>query len=366
MKLAIVVQRYGEGVVGGAEKLARMLAEKFIQRHQVTVLTTCAVEYRNWANQFPPGETRLNGVRVLRWRVKRKRNWRRFGRRTEALLASPHSILQEYEWIVEQGPECPKLVQYIRENQDQFDSFLFLTYLYYPTFFGLPAAADRSVLIPTAHDEPPIYLSLFRSLFHLPRFIAFNTEEEKDFVQRLFHNQYIPHKVIGVGLDLRPPSSEDEGYLLYAGRVEKGKGYEELFDFCRQVSMGLKVIGPSQVRLPRHVEYLGTVSETVKDRLLARCSALVNPSRNESLSLSVLEAWAQGKPVIVSDQSPVLRAHVEKSGGGYVYSSLGDFQAILSSLDPGKGLAGRSYVAENYSWDVVLQKWEEIFGRMTV
>ena len=366
MKLAIVVQRYGEGVVGGAEQLARILAEKFIQRHQVTVLTTCAAEYRNWANQFPSGETWLNGVRVLRWRVERKRNWRRFGRRTQALLASSHSILQEYEWIVEQGPECPKLMQYIREYRDRFDSFLFLTYLYYPTVFGLPAAADKSILIPTAHDEPPIYFSIFRSLFHLPRFIAFNTEEEKDFVQRLFHNQYIPHKVIGVGLDLRPFSSEDEGYLLYAGRVEKGKGCEELFGFCRQLSMRLKVIGSSQVRLPRHVEYLGTVSETVKDQLFARCRALVNPSLNESLSLSVLEAWAHGKPVIVSNQSPVLKAHVEQSGGGYVYSSSKDFEDIVGNLDPRRGQAGRSYVAENYSWDIVLRKWEEIFARMTV
>ena len=364
MKLAIVVQRYGEGVIGGAERLARMLGEKISQHHQVTVLTTCAADHRSWANWFPPGESQLNEVRVLRWPVKRKRNWRRFGRRTQALLESSHSPLREYEWVIEQGPECPELVQFIQDQRDEFDFFLFLTYLYYPTFFGLSSVADKSILIPTAHDEPPIYLSIFRSLFHLPRSIVFLTEEEQNFVQRLFHNQYIPHKVIGVGLDLYPLSSENEGYLLYAGRVEKGKGCEELFDFCRQLPIGLKVIGPSQIRVPKHVDYLGTVSEPVKDRLFARCRALVNPSRNESLSLSVLEAWAHGKPVIVSDESPVLRAHVEKSEGGYVYSSLGDLRDIVGHLDPRRGEAGRSYVAENYSWDVVLTNYEEMLASL--
>src|SRR5207248_1576929 len=48
VKLAIVVQRYGEGVAGGAERHCRLLAERFIANHDVTVLTTCAIDYRTW------------------------------------------------------------------------------------------------------------------------------------------------------------------------------------------------------------------------------------------------------------------------------------------------------------------------------
>lgn len=362
MRLAIVVQRYGEGVVGGSERHARLLAEKLAENHQVTVLTTCAADYRTWDNTFPPGEEEQGGVRILRCPVERKRKWKRFGWKSRTLFSSPHSILQEYEWIVAQGPESPTLIRSISENRDRFDLFLFLTYLYYPTFFGLPVVADKSILVPTAHDEPAIYLSIFQSLFHLPRFIAFNTEEEKELVQRLFHNQYLPHQVVGVGLDPRPLDGRDEGYLLYAGRVERGKNCEELFDLCTQLAVPLKVIGPSQIKVPDSIEYLGTVGDEKKERLFSACRAVVNPSTNESLSLSVLEAWTHGKPVIVSAESPVLRAQVQKSGGGYVYSDLQDFWDILRNLDPRRGEKGRSFVARNYSWDVVLAKYEAIFA----
>ncbi len=360
--LAVVVQRYGEEVVGGAERLARLLAEKLAGRHQITVLTTCARDYRTWANVFPAGEQTVRGVRLLRWPVKRKRRWKYFGWESQRLFSSSHSLLAEYEWIVDQGPECPGLIEYIRGKRDDFDLFLFFTYLYYPTFFGLPAVADKSVLVPTAHDEPPIRLPIFSSLFHLPRFFVFNTEEERDLVHRLFHNCYIPHRVIGIGVDLQTISNQDDGYLLYAGRVEKGKSSDELFDFAVKAGVPLKVIGQAQVKIPRAVEYLGFVDEERKQKLFAKCRALVVPSRNESLSIAVLEAWSHGKPAIVSAHSPVLSGHVQKSGGGYAYANFEEFQDVVKNIDSSRGLAGRRYVQENYSWDVVLRKYEEAFS----
>lgn len=360
MTLAIVVQRYGEEVIGGSERHARLLAEKLAERHQVSVLTTTARDYRTWKNEYPAGETDLNGVRIVRFPVVRKRRWRRFGLLTAKTLRTRRQEA-EYRWIVKQGPECPALIDYLRENRDNFDVIIFFTYLYYPTFFGLPVVADKAILVPTAHDEPAIRLSIFQTLFHLPRFIAFNTEEEKRFVHSLFHNAYIPHDVIGIGVELCQAAGQDDGYLLYAGRIEKGKSCEELFDFVARAGVPLKVIGPAQVPVPRHIDYLGVVSEEEKARLLSRCRALVNPSRNESLSLAVLEAWACGKPVVVSGYSPVLKAEVERSGGGYIYSDLEEFEGTVRSIDARKGEAGKRYVAERYSWDAVIGKYEQAF-----
>ena len=357
-----MVQRYGEQVVGGAERHSRLLAERFAQHHEITVLTTCAVDYRSWANVLPSGAQILNGVEVIRWPVERKRRWHYFGWKSNRLFSSQHSILDEYEWIVKQGPECPNLIEFIRANRTKFDLFLFFMYLYYPTFFGLQTIPEKSVLVPTAHDEPAIHLGIFSSIFHLARFIAFNSEEERRLVHGLFHNDYIPSSIIGLGIDIEPVSEHDKGYLLYMGRVEKGKNCEELFQLVRKTSLPLKIIGHAQIPIPSHVEYLGFVSEPEKRQILAGCRALVLPSRNESLSLAVLEAWAHGKPVIVSEHSPVMKALIAKSGGGYTYRDVEEFGAILQNVDPTRGLAGRKYVEQYYSWSRVLEKYDEVFS----
>jgi hypothetical protein len=74
MKLAIVVQRYGADISGGAELHARYIAEHLSAHADVRVLTTCAHDYITWRNELPPGEQRVNGVVVERWPVSRERD----------------------------------------------------------------------------------------------------------------------------------------------------------------------------------------------------------------------------------------------------------------------------------------------------
>ena len=66
MKLAFIVQRYGREILGGSETLARQLAERLARRHEITVLTTTALDYITWKNHYEPGETKERGVRVRR------------------------------------------------------------------------------------------------------------------------------------------------------------------------------------------------------------------------------------------------------------------------------------------------------------
>ena len=79
MKLAIVVQRYGTEIGGGAELHARYIAERLSSRFEVRVLTTCARDYLTWRNEFSPGHEKINGVRVERFPVSRERDVRDFG-----------------------------------------------------------------------------------------------------------------------------------------------------------------------------------------------------------------------------------------------------------------------------------------------
>src|SRR5205085_1237623 len=104
----------------------------------------------------------------------------------------------------------PGLLDYLATRGRDFDAIFFVTYLYEPTVLGLPLVADRAALIPTAHDEPPIRLSVYRDVFTLPRQILFLAPAERAFVHQFFRNQSVPSTVCSCGLaDPAPADGAD-------------------------------------------------------------------------------------------------------------------------------------------------------------
>jgi Fe-S oxidoreductase len=79
MKLAIVVQRYGADINGGAEQHARYVAERLSRHASVEVVTTCARDYITWKNELPAGVEQVNGVTVRRFPVAHERRPKAFG-----------------------------------------------------------------------------------------------------------------------------------------------------------------------------------------------------------------------------------------------------------------------------------------------
>ena len=380
-RLAFVIQRYGRDVNGGAEELCRQVAERLAGRFETEVLTTCARDYLTWANHYRPGKENIDGVGVTRFPTVRTRRVRSFGRLSSRLYRSAHTFAEEAEWMDRQGPDAPGLYRHIESRRDEFDLFVFFTYLYPPTFFGLPLVAEKSLLVPCAHDEPPLRLGLFRSLFHLPRGLIFNTDGERRLVHETFRNSHLPWVVGGAGVVLPtlPDAAADTAdYLLYLGRVDVEKGCGELFDFFGKYKerhpspLALLLAGEAKMKIPRRSDIvpLGFVSEASKASLLAGARALVMPSRHESLSLAALESWAAGTPVLAHRGSTVLADHVERSGGGWLYSGYRDFSRSLDIiLSDGAsrsllGKAGRDYVARNYSWERVLGTYETFLHEM--
>jgi glycosyltransferase involved in cell wall biosynthesis len=381
LRLAFVVQRYGPDIDGGAEHECRRVAEALTPHHDVEVLTTCARDYLTWRNVYRPGLETVNGVRVRRFPVDRPRRVRAFGRYADWLYATPHTFFDEAEWVRRQGPLCPALIEWIRAHADEHDAFLFYTYLYLPTTLGLPLVADKAVLVPTAHDERPIYLDLFRSLFRIPRALIYQVEEERAFVEARFHTAHLPSAVIGAGID---PVSEADGarfrrrhgldgsYLLYVGRVDVEKGCRGLVDAFlawRERSpepVTLVLMGTVALKLPRHpaVCALGFRPEAEKHDAIAGASALVMPSPHESFSFVILEAWSQGTPVLATARSPVLRGHVERSGAGLLFDRTpGDFGAAAGTLLADEALRkalgerGQAYVEQRYRWPRITSQY---------
>jgi len=382
-KIAMVVQRYGLEVNGGAELECRLYAERLIPFFDVTVITTCAIDHYSWSNEYPTGESVINGVRVLRFPTDQVRDMPIFSKIHARILGASHTRDDEVEWMKEQGPVSTKLIEYIRISKNEYSAFVFMTYLYYQTFYGLPVVGAKSVLIPTAHDEPPIYLSVFKDVFTQPKAIFYNTLSEQLFVHQLFKNNNIRSEIGGAGVDLptkidttdfRTRFNLKNPYMVYVGRIEEGKGCHELFELLdryniRRQKNGVKpfdlvMVGKPAMKIPerKYIHSLGFVSENDKYAAIKESEFLVLPSHFESLSIVVLEAFRLAKAVLVNGNCEVLRDHCTNSNGGLYYKTPDEFNAYIdyllahSEVRLQMGKNGQVYQKKYYSWDNIIAK----------
>lgn len=382
-KICFVVQRYGLDVNGGAETHCRLLAEHMKNIYEkVDVLTTCAIDHISWANYYPAGEETINGIRVIRHEVERERNIIEFSNINRKFLKGRLPKEKEKEWLMIQGPYCPTIISFIRNHLEEYEAFIFFTYLYYPTVMGVPAAAQKAILIPTAHDEPFLYMDIMKDVFSMPRAIFYNTEEEKELVWRVQDNRTVPNEIGGIGIEV-PQGVNGERfqrkhgnapYILYTGRIEEGKNLKELFRFFiryKRIHPGeLKLIlmGKVNMHIPQRSDIisLGFVDEEDKYDGMSAAKCLVMPSKYESLSMVVLEAMALGTQVMVNSECTVLEGHCKRSGAALSYHDYKEFEKHLDYfLSSNKELKERSeraksYVAMNYTWDMICSKLEGI------
>ncbi len=276
---------------------------------------------------------------------------------------------------------------WLLERASDFDVVSFFTYLYYPTWAGLPAAASvgPTILHPTAHDEPSLYLDLFRTMFHNPSAFGFLTEEEAGLVERRFRPGQ-PSEVLGVGIDVERHDGfdgdafraafglDDRPYLLFVGRVDPAKGSEEVLAFFAAYKerspgpLALAIVGDPVRPLESHPDVIvtGFVEDAMKQSALAGALALVQPSYFESFSMILSEAWAHRKPVLVQGHCDVLEGQCRRSGGGIPYRGFPEFEAAVDllvedgALRERLGRAGRRFVEERYAWEAVLDRYERL------
>jgi glycosyltransferase involved in cell wall biosynthesis len=275
--------------------------------------------------------------------------------------------------------------------------------------------------VPTAHDEPAIHLDIYKELFSLPAGLAYNTEVERRFLTTHFSIRAIEEETIGCGVDLphaqpyprehvsqsqneaedtEEPSVDDASpwfrphlarrgtmfrrrhrlhgpIALYGGRIDPGKGCEELIEyFSSYVQDGgdasLVLMGVKLMPLPEEpfIRFAGYLPDQERVQALEAATVVVVPSPYESLSLLALESFAVATPILANARSEVLVEHCHKSNAGLYYADRDEFVEALKMLmaDPRLrarlGRNGRDYVRTNYRWDVILSKYERMFARL--
>ena len=381
-RLAFVAPRLAvDGAVGGAETLLFNLAQQARAAGcDVTFLTTCARDHHTWANVLPAGETRYDGVRVIRFPVNGDRDIEAFLRVQEAISAGePVSDADEDLWLAN-SVNSRALEQHLREAGGAYDRIVTGPYLFGLTVAAAAVAPARTLLVPCLHDEPFARVRRIARLFREVRGCIFNTEPERALAVRLFGEALTapgrPAGIVGFALppfDCDPAGAARLGltapYILYCGRREPLKGTPLLVDywaaFRRITKRDVKLVltGSGAVEAPeglrRHLIDCGFVGEREKHDIMAGAAAFCHPSVNESLGIVLLESWLAGRPVLVHDRGVVLREQTRRARGGLWFRDYPEFQESLNllldhpELAAALGAGGRDFTRREYSPEAV-------------
>jgi len=388
-RYCFVVPRFGLGVGAGAETLMREIALRLAKRgEEVHVLTTCAKDNRTWENSLPEDVTNEDGITVYRYKVdERNLNvWVPY--QVNISEGINPGVEAQLDWLTH-SVNSTGLYEHIKNNADSFDALFFGPYLFGTTFWGSLIRPDKSILIPCLHDENYAYLETLSSMFRLVKGCVFNANAEMEFANNLYG--HIKGGEVGMGFEpldkdyvanLKPYLDLNLKYILYVGRKEMGKNAHKLIDnFVAAKNSGridenlkLVFVGPGsfddlmrpQALKRSDIVDIGFLSEADKHGLIKHALSVVQPSRNESFSIVLMEAWLLGVPVIVDSGCAVTREHVLESNGGLYYDSNDEFGEVVRYLEHDPNLCkalgsnGYEYVLNKYSWKAVLNRFDTV------
>ena len=174
--------------------------------------------------------------------------------------------------------------------------------------------------------------------------------------------------------------------LLYLGRLHPKKGIMEVIKAWALVG---KTIGwqfviagwddgvhekrlreaVQQLNLDSEVKFVGPVFGQAKDELFARAGAVILASYSEGLPMTVLEAWAAGKPVFMTEDcnlSEAFRAGAAfkittdpKNIADVLYDVLRSPDRVLTA-----GRAGRALAEASFDWVAISEQWRSVYSSL--
>lgn len=185
---------------------------------------------------------------------------------------------------------------------------------------------------------------------------------------------------------LATPTREQAGRIVFLGRSNRRKGTYDLLEAVAQLSaawpqLQLYIAGDGELEQVRRraaelgiadrVHLLGWIDTAQKDEELARAAIFTLPSHDEGLPMSMLEAMAAQKAIVVTPVGGIPQAVQDQDNGLLV--PVADPSALAAALQRLLGDAAlrqrlavraRQTVAERYSSDVVLARIAAIYRQL--
>jgi len=309
----------------------------------------------------------------------------------------------------------PQLILYAKEEIKKFDvihlheyrTFQNIIIRHYATKYGVPYVLQAHGSLPRIGSWRKLKLVYdvlfgYRLLKDAAKVVALNKMEVKQYRSMGTPEEKIV--VIPNGIDLSeyaklPPKGafrkkfnipEDRKIILYLGRIHKIKGVDFLIKaYARVINETnckdaiLIIAGPddgylkevqeltNRLGISKHVLITGPLYGQDKLQAYVDSEFYVLPSRYETFPMTVLEAYACGVPVIVSNVGGLKDLVINGKTGLLV--NVDDVDQLTSAihflLNNGEetrrmGLRGKQLVKSNFSIEKMIEKIEELYEKV--
>lgn len=390
-KIGFVTPWFGMDIPGGAEaELRGLLLHLRDTDLDFEVLTTCVKSFNSdWnENYHREGVSVENSITVRRFKAD-QRDAAAFDSVNWKLMRNIPVTREEEEVFIREMVNSSDMYRFMEENNDDYELFVFIPYMFGTTYHGINVNPAKAVLIPCFHDESYFYMEIFKELYSKAAGIIYNAKPEMELAEKNYNLQDVKQIVIGIGMDtdisgdafrFREKYHIKEAFMIYAGRKDAGKNVDLLLRYFseyhkRQSSdLSLVLIGGGSIDIPAEISDrvydLGFVDKQDKYDAYVAAELLCQPSHNESFSLVIMESWLCGRPVLVNSECAVTKNFALESNGGLYFNNYFEFEGAVNYILSHKNKAaimgdnGKRYVKEHFAWDRLVENYIKFFTKV--
>jgi glycosyltransferase involved in cell wall biosynthesis len=357
-RIAVVTSGYGSGVLGGAERSLRLIAESL-------AAAGCLVDV--FAGGPRDSVEEAGGLPIHRYSLDRL-DERKLASAVLALRSERQVSDEALRDYLAQTRVSSRLLTALEQRAGEFHTIIAGPYASGLAWEVARRFPTQMLLLPCFHDEPLARQPLLRDVYSRVGGLLFHSAEEQALAQIELGIHHPNSEIIGTWLPAaagnadrgRRVAGTDRPYLAYCGRYCREKNLPEFLDWWRRYDrehpdrFAFVCTGRGQVPITGGPRDLGFLSEHDRQDVVAAAAALLQPSVNESLSLAALEAWNEGVPIISHAGCAVVVGHLRRCGGGRMVDSYEQFRDALNDLHAHSaawrdlGHKGAEYIRVNY------------------
>jgi glycosyltransferase involved in cell wall biosynthesis len=382
LRVGIISDRVEPFYRGGYEKRYFEIAQKFSEKHEVHIFTSCPKD------NFHQGNIWFHNVAPL----------------FEYFAKNSRSLTLDFAWSL-------GLREILRYDLDVIDCNFIPMLHVFPVMLMSKLKGTKLAL--TVHEfyskkwwydyfsvniEKYKWPGFFAQTSYIATLASLGASEKLISVSKLTHDAL--NNNLGLSSSIVPNGINTSSFenkktvsnggaikLLYTGRLVKEKGIDRiLFAMAKLENSGFKIklrvigAGPdlerlkrltNQLHLSEDVEFLGNIDDDAKVHVLAFSDIFVMPSSREGFSIASLEAMAAGLPIIAAlPKHPESRGILElvKDGfNGFTYPSesntdlAGKIELLIKNPDLREKLSENAVKSScRYDWSKIIPRYEDV------